>query len=342
MSKHERSELDLIDFIRRRPQQLPSSVFCPAGDDGAVFDGRFAARWTVTTDLLVEEVHFRRRWISPRFLGRKTLRVNLSDLAAMGAEPFACLLDLALPRELAGEYFCQFMEGFWEECDRWQVPLVGGDLSRAHSIFAAVTAFGFIRSGEPLYRSHASAGDRLLLVGEIGLSCYALQWLQRQDPEGLERISSEADLERWSGGGHLYQALRAHLLPDVPAGVGPWLQKNGYAHSMIDVSDGLARDLLHLLKESSVAAELDRDQVSGLCPLPEEERNLALVLEGGEDYALLFSCSEEQFHRLAGNYPAEFPPYRLIGRLVEGPPAIYLRDNGSREEYTPGGFDHFR
>ncbi len=112
-------EQDLTQWIGEHPQNLPSSMIKHIGDDCAVFDPRSLSKLAVTADMLLEDVHFRRRWVSPYFLGRKSLLVNLSDLAAVGAQPYACLLALALPGDLTESYFNSFMKGFLEEGARW-------------------------------------------------------------------------------------------------------------------------------------------------------------------------------------------------------------------------------
>lgn len=335
------TEFDLIAWIRKYAQQFPSSLTRHIGDDGAVFDPSFAASLVVTTDMLIEDVHFKRRWISPRFLGRKTLAVNLSDLAAMGARPYACLLALALPSEGAGDYFYAFMTGFLEEAQRRQCPLIGGDLSASPVVGATVTAWGSIASGSAIYRAGARPGNEILVVGELGLSRLGVQMLDLENPSDLAEIDSEETLARWAGDPFRFRCLKAHFLPDPQVEAGSWLQKNQLATAMIDVSDGLAADLGHIACESAVAAEIDSDAL----PLPENldaDAALEVVLNGGEDYALLFTCSPEQLAQIRASYPSTFPPFRPIGRIVSDEPGVYLLRKGKRERYEPRGYDHFR
>ena len=170
------------------------------GDDCAVFDPRSYSKLAVTADMLLEDVHFRRRWVSPYFLGRKSLLVNLSDLAAVGAQPYACLLALALPGDLTECYFNSFMKGFLEEGARWDAPLIGGDLSQSESIFVSVTVWGSFQTGRPLWRSDAQNGDILVLIGEVGLSRLGLEILRREDFSELWKVESEDSLAHWAGG----------------------------------------------------------------------------------------------------------------------------------------------
>ena len=153
MSTNDPCELDLIDWIRDHSQDFPSSLIKSIGDDCAVFDPRGMSQLAVTTDLLLENVHFCRRWTSPHFLGQKSLRVNLSDLAAVGASPYACLLSLGLPADLTQEYFHSFMKGFLEDAACWKAPLIGGDLSRSDTVTVNVSVWDPLKrvvlSGDP-------------------------------------------------------------------------------------------------------------------------------------------------------------------------------------------------
>ncbi len=133
------------------------------------------------------------------------------------------------------------------------------------------------------------------------------------------------------------RCLRAHLLPQPHIEVGLWLRQNKLANAMIDVSDGLAADLLQVTRESDLEAELDAGRIPLLADMTLDE-----ALEGGEDYALLFTSSKGQVERLARAYPKDFPPYRLIGKLKQGPSSLHLIQGEERTLYQPDGFDHFR
>jgi len=330
------SELDLIRWIRDQEMPSPPSLMRGIGDDCATFDPGFSKSMAMSSDLLVEEVHFRRNWIHPYFLGRKSLLVNLSDLAAMGAHPYASLLNLALPPELTDDYLQSFMTGFLEEARRWDAPLVGGDLSRSSGVHISVTVLGYAEKGDFVYRSTAQADDLVTLVGDVGLSRLGLKILEDENPEELGEIASEEDLSSWAADSFRLRCLRAHLLPQPQIEVGLWLRQNQLANAMIDVSDGLAADLLQVARESDLTAELDASRIH----LP-EDMTLDTVLNGGEDYALLFTSSKEQVERLARSYPKGFQPYRLIGRLTRGPSSLNLLRGEERILYQPDGFDHF-
>lgn len=335
-------EKDLTDWIRDRSQVFPSSIIKQIGDDCAVFDPRRKSNLAVTTDMLLEDVHFKRHWISPYFLGRKSLLVNLSDLAAVGARPYACLLGLALPPDLSRSYFHSFMKGFLEEGARWDAPLIGGDLSQSASIFVSVTAWGCFKTGRPVWRSEAQDGDTLLLVGEIGLSRLGLEILLREGSSELCKLDSEDSLAQWAGDSFRFRCLKCHFLPQSLVQVGSWLCENHLVNAMIDISDGLSSDLLQIAHQSQLTADIEMDHL----PLPErgigEVDLLEAALNGGEDYALLFTASQKQLAQLGSIYPNHFPAYRAIGHLSRGEPGVYLKRGAEREKYEPRGFDHFR
>ena len=335
-------EKDLTDWLRDRSQSFPSSIIKHIGDDCAVFEPHLKSKLAITTDMLLEDVHFRRHWISPYFLGRKSLLVNLSDLAAVGAQPYACLLGLALPADLPQNYFQSFMKGFLEEGARWNTSLIGGDLSQSASIFVSVTTWGFFETGRPLWRSNAQDGDALVLIGEIGLSRLGLEILRREGSSELWKVDDEDSLAQWAGEDFRYRCLKAHFLPQALVQVGSWLSENRVANAMIDISDGLSSDLLQIVQQSQLTAEIDLDHL----PLPEgsigEVNRLEAALNGGEDYALLFTASQKQMDRLSSTFPSKFPPCRVIGHLSRGEPGVYLKRGGQLESCEPGGFDHFK
>ncbi|RPJ86678.1 MAG: thiamine-phosphate kinase, partial [Acidobacteria bacterium] len=258
-----RTEFELISRIRGRKPPNNSAVRLGIGDDCAILSTLPGNELTVTTDMLIEDVDFRKAWMAPAFLGWKSLAVSLSDIAAMGATPTACLLALALPPELTGRYFDQLIDGFLDACDFWAVPLAGGDISSSEKVCLTVTAFGTVPKGKALRRSGARPGDLVAVMGELGLSRRGLQILEEEQPAIAELASSE-ELEEWAQTPERARALRAHLLPRPLVAEAIWLGENGLAHSMIDVSDGLLADLQHILEESGVAAEIDADSLQPL------------------------------------------------------------------------------
>lgn len=335
-----RGEFDLIAWIRGRQEAAPDLVSCGIGDDCSVLKIPAGQEAVITTDMLVESIDFRRDWTPPEFLGLKSLAVSLSDLAAMGASPIACLLSLALPSELTGSFFERLMDGFLDGCRRWKAPLVGGDLSGSPVVSVTVSAVGSVPDGQAVLRSGAKAGDSVVVFGELGLSRQGLEILQRELPGLADRIATPAALEQWAGTPQRHAALKAHLLPEPLLDCGRWLRETGAVTAMIDVSDGLAADLRHLLEASQTAAEIDVEKVGIGLKGPRPDTQTAL--NGGEDYALLATVASERLEGLLNEYPSGLPPARVLGRIVAGPPAVYLLEAGARREFSPQGFEHFK
>ncbi len=299
----------------------------------------------MTTDTLVENVDFKRDWISPQLLGRKALAVSLSDLAANGARPAAFLMNLVLPAGLTDVYFKSLVVGTLEASGRWRVPLIGGDLSSGESVHITVTALGYVSEREPLLRSAARPGDGIFVAGEVGWSHLGLSILRTEDPD-FSRVHSEHDLEPRAGGRERFRALAAHLIPEPLVDAGLWFQQSGLVHAAIDVSDGVAADLGHILEESGVGAELD---LAALIPRQASIRRAAgseelleeAVLNGGEDYALLVTVPTENLEAIKTRYPTSLPPLVRIGTITGGN-QLLLKGRDSIRPYVPQGFDHFR
>ncbi len=337
-----RGEFELINRIRSRKPPDNSSVRLGIGDDCAILGIDSGSELTVTTDMLVEDVDFRRVWMPAAFLGWKSLAASLSDIAAMGATPTACLLALALPQELTGSYFDDLIGGFLDACDFWAVPLAGGDISSSAKLCITVTAFGTVRKGKALCRSGACPGDLIAVIGELGLSRRGLQILEKEQPAIAERVSTSEELEKWAKTPDRARALRAHLLPMPHVSEAAWIGENGLAHSMIDVTDGLLADLQHILEESGVAAEIDADSLQPLRSTVKPPLDLDLVLNGGEDYSLLLTLSPEQFANVRANRAPGFPSFFSIGRILHGSPSISVIEGGTRRNQEIKGFDHFK
>lgn len=247
-----------------------SSTILGPGDDAAVLrpDGDIA----VTTDLLVEGVHFRRNWSTPFQLGRKAIAVNISDVEAMGAVPMSVVVAVALPNTLEETWITEFSAGVRDECARAGVSLVGGDLSRSDTITVCVTAIGEMQGREPVTRAGARPGDVVAVCGRLGWSSAGLTVLQR-------------------GFGSPKELVVEHQCPTVPYGQGRVAADAG-ATAMMDVSDGLLADLGHIALASDVAVDVRReafevtDAISRVCAATSRSP-WSFVLAGGEDHALV-------------------------------------------------------
>ncbi len=305
-----------------------SRVLVGIGDDAAVL--RPSREHTVvTTDMLVEGVDFRRDWTTPRALGRKAVAVNMSDLAAMGARPLFFTVALALPPDIPFRWVRELHRGLIDPASARGAHLVGGDLSRSEAGgVISITAIGESIGRRVIRRSGGRAGDLLYVTGTLGRSAAGLALLR------AGRLRGRTAAER--------EALRAHHLPEARCAEGVYLAIHGFARAMMDLSDGLSTDLPRLCAASGVDAEID----PGLVPLFPAARRwgcdpLALALDGGEDYELLFAVPKARAPRLEKIWPPRLAPITRIGRLVAGSGKVWLAKDGSRRPLPRGGYDHF-
>ena len=292
------------------------------GDDAAVVGDQ-----VYTTDLLVEDVDFTRA--TPlRLIARKSLAVNLSDLAAMGAAPSIALLALALP-PWALDHADEMLVAYAEAANEHGIEIVGGDFSRAEKLTVSITAVGRIVT-RPLLRSGAKAGDRIYLSRPVGGSAAGLQLLGRD-------LTAYGYAERELA----ESAIRRQLDPEPELALGVRLAAIAEVTSCIDVSDGLSSDLHHLCDASACGAEIDKERIPVFQELLGLGPKLGIsvadaVLHGGEEYALLFTSSlpESQLSTRAGR------PVYAIGRMTRER-GVLLKENGRVQRLDAKGFDHF-
>ena len=315
------SEFDLIAryFARKTPQ----AVLGP-GDDCALLAPSPGMELAITTDMLVSGTHFFAD-TDPCQLGWKTLAVNLSDLAAMGAQPRWVLLAGSLPQ--ADEaWLAAFADGLFACAKRYAVDLIGGDTTRG-PLNLCVTALGEVPIGQALRRDGAIPGDDLWISGQPGLAALGLAHLQQQielsEPLQTRCITT---LQR--------------PLPRVELGLA--LRTETLAHSAIDVSDGLLADLGHIAERSGVDAEVFAAQLPYLPSGVATEVARQAQLTGGDDYELIFSAAVEKRTELASLAARLDLPLWRIGQITEGSGQVRLLDeNGQNVEITDKGFDHF-
>ncbi|HVR40038.1 MAG TPA: thiamine-phosphate kinase [Thermoanaerobaculia bacterium] len=294
------------------------------GDDAAV-----VGEQVITTDLLVEDVDFTRA-IPLQFVARKSLAVNLSDLAAMGATPSHAVVALGLPEWVNVE---AFLVALADAAKEHAIEIVGGDLSRAEKFTIAITAIG--RAERPLLRSGAKPGDRIYLSRPIGGSATGLFLLQNGWPLDGERATSYAQREL------AVSAMRRNVDPEPEIALGIALAKVKEVTACIDVSDGLSTDLHHLCDASNCGAEIERERIPIFSDLLSEGPKLGVrvqdvVLHGGEEFALLFTSSlrESELSARLGR------PVYAIGRMTRDR-AVMLREDGVPRVLEARGFDHF-
>jgi thiamine-monophosphate kinase len=290
------------------------------GDDAAIVGDQ-----VFTTDMLVEDVDFTRA--TPlRFVARKSLAVNLSDVAAMGAKPELALLSLALP-EWAREQVDELLTAYAGAAKEHGVEIIGGDFSRAEKLTISVAAIGRIVT-RPLLRSGAKRGDRIYLSRPVGGAAAGLELLEKNAGSYAEREFVES-------------AIRRQLDPEPELALGIALAGIAEVTSCIDVSDGLSTDLHHLCDASNCGAELEKERIPVFQDLLSYGPKLGIrvreaVLHGGEEYALLFTSSlpESQMSARLGR------PVYAIGRITSER-GVILKEEGIARPLEAGGFDHF-
>ena len=313
-------EFELIERFFTGRGAVRDDVRLAVGDDAAVLTPRIGAELVLALDTIVADAHFPAD-TGARFVGHRVLAVNLSDLAAMGAEPAWALLGLTLPA--ADEsWLAGFAAGLDELARRFGVALVGGDTTRG-PLAATVTVGGWVPRGEALKRSGAKPGDDLWVSGTLGDAGAGLAILQA-------RLAA--------GGAAREELLRRFLLPEPRVGLGVALR--GIASACIDISDGLAGDLEKLCRASGVGARLDCTQLPRSAQLLEaagEEAAMRFALSAGDDYELLFTAAATARHQIESLVPVT--PVSRIGAIT-ATPGVHLQGAGPERDLVHG-FDHF-
>lgn len=321
-----------FDRIRRHFRPLTRSFPGSLGltNDAALIDVPPGRQLIVTTDGMVAGVHFLAS-DPPADIAAKLLRVNLSDVAAMGAAPLAYTLVTALPKAIGDDWLAAFAAGLAEEQARFGIGLAGGDsVSTSGPISLTVTAFGLVPTGEGLPRSGGKPGDLVFVTGTIGDAALGLRiQLDGRDPADADEA-------------YLLGRLRR---PEPRMSVGPLLR--GIARAALDVSDGLVADLGHIAEESALRAEIDVDRV----PLSDAARralsrgtvSIAALITGGDDYELLFSAPADRRDEIAALATRTGVPITEIGRLSAGEAGRVevLRDGGVPLALSSRGWTHF-
>ncbi len=299
-----------------------SAVLAGIGDDCAVLRPAPGHEILVTTDFTLEGIHFRREWHPPEVVGHRCLTRGLSDIAAMGGEPLAVFLSLALPRDLPQAWVRRFFQGLLKLGKKYGAPLAGGDTAESpDGVLVDIIVVGSVPKGKAVSRSGARPGDRVYVSGELGGSAAALMEMRARPKNKLNP-----------------REYPRHFYPEPRIELGQILRKKGLATAMIDLSDGLSTDLAHLCEESGVGAEIE----SVIIPRArvgkhKREVSLDLALHGGEDYELLFTSPRGKRvpSQLAGI------PLTLIGHVTSRQ-RIFLMNGRVGCELVPKGWEHFR
>ena len=336
-------EADLLRHLRHRIPGGPGVVL-GVGDDAAVVET--SAVSMVTTDSLVEDVHFRREWAVPRLLGRKALSINLSDIAAMAGIPRYALVSLCLPPETRIAFVDGLYDGLLERAAETGVSVVGGNLARtAGPAVIGVTLIG--QAPRVLGRAGARAGDLVVVTGMLGGAAAGL--LQLAHGARLDEDGELASTGVWteSSADTLRHCLRAQLDPQPPLSFARALAERELVHAAIDLSDGLSGDLRRLCEASGVEATIDAFKVPVNIHAAGLERArggdpLALALHGGEDYQLLLAVAPPDVSALKDLAVIWDLPLAVVGEFAAGAPDVYLRAGTDRKPLVPSSHDHFK
>lgn len=337
-------EFDLIDRIRSRVHSRPD-VILGIGDDAAILQVPAGRHLVVATDTLNSGVHFPAATASAD-IGWKALAVNLSDLAAMAAEPAWCTLSLSLP-ESDPAWLDGFLDGFLELAARHRIALVGGDTTRG-PLSIGVTVHGLVEPGRALRRDGARVGDDIWVTGTLGDAAGALALLQHASEPVLASACEAgpilpADGEVGPRFNEALLALRPRLdrpLPRVEIG----RELAGIAHAGIDISDGLLADLGHVCRGSAVAAELELARLpcsKALADSFDETRRRELQSSGGDDYELCFTADPAMHERIEAIATATATPITRIGRVVAGEGVRAFDRDGAQWQPRQSGYVHF-
>lgn len=334
MTLNEIGEFGFIKKISRGCLIRPDNVIKSIGDDAAAFTTAPDQVSLITTDLLVERIHFIRNSIAGTDLGYKSLAVNLSDIAAMGGIAREAFVSIAIPPECPLEYLEAFYDGMKRLAARFDVNILGGDTTRStEDLIINIVVQGTVDQAQMLCRDAARPGDIVVSTGYLGDSRAGLYMI-------LNNIAP--DTENW-------QALyRAHVAPEPHLHEGRFLASQPGTHAGIDTSDGLSSDLGHIAEESQVGAVLYSDKI----PLSEPLLNfcsrfnfnpIEYALSGGEDYTLLCTVAPETAEHIAAKFEAKFKrPLFCIGEINDTNRLEIIHPGGSTKPIVPTGWDHFK
>lgn len=290
------------------------------GDDAAVLPNvNGSNRYVISKDLLIEDVHFRTKYFTPEDLAHKALHVNLSDIAAMGAEPLYILCGISIPSKLQ-DYARVFLDSLTASCQEAGVILIGGDTTSSQKhLFISITAIGMVPEANIKYRSGAKASDLICVIGNLGFAHMGFLSLEESQATGAKYVNS-------------------FLRPEAKIKEGIWLGKQRAVNSMMDISDGLYIDLKRLASSSKKHAVLDIDLLqSHLNP----DVSVQVALEGGEDYGLLVTIHQDAFEELSHRFMESFGyGLKVVGRITDGD-GLSFKQNSKPVEITVNHFAHF-
>ncbi len=331
-------EFGLIDHLTRNNETRQASTILSIGDDAAVID-QFGKQTVISSDMLVEGVHFDLMYTPLKHLGYKSVVVNLSDICAMNAVPTHITLNIGISNRFSVEALDEFYEGVYAACEHYNVDLIGGDtVSSQKGLLISITAIGEVTPDQFVTRNGARNGDLLCVSGDLGAAYLGLQLLEREKKIFMENPGVKPDLE-----GRAYVTGRL-LKPEARLDIVEWLaQQEIRPTAMMDVSDGLSSEIFHICKQSQTGCVLYEDKI----PFHEETKEVAYkfdidptacALSGGEDYELLFTIKQEDYDKLRMQEKIS-----VIGYMTDPGEGMHLiTRKGNKHKLTAQGWVAFQ
>ena len=336
---NELGEFGLIDRLTKNVDQKVDSTEFGIGDDAAVITVSDDTSLLVSTDMLIEGVHFNLMYMPLKHLGYKAVAVNVSDICAMNVVAEQITVSIAVSSRFPIEALEELYDGINTACQMYNVDLIGGDTTTSLTgLTISITAIGRAKKKEISYRSGANEFDLLVVTGDLGAAFVGLQVLEREKEVFKANPNIQPDLD-----GHDY-IMERQLKPEARIDVIRFLKElNVVPSAMIDISDGLASEIMHLCKASKVGCRVydEKLPIDGKTSMTAIEFNLDPVtcaLNGGEDYELLFTVKQDDFAKIKGN-----PHMTVIGHVTDQTDGMYYVDkNGAVIELRAQGWDHFK
>lgn len=335
----EYGEFGLIDHLVSGIDNVNRSTILGVGDDAAIIERSEDEYTLISTDSLVEGVHFDLMYMPLKHLGYKSVAVNVSDICAMNGVAEQITVSIAVSNRFSVEALDEFYDGVKTACKVYGVDLVGGDTTSSQLGFmVSITAIGKVKKDRVAKRSGAKENDLLVVSGDLGAAYVGLQVLEREKSVFQENPEIQPDLE-----GHDY-IIGRQLKPEARVDVIKFLKElDVIPTSMIDISDGLASEVLHLCKSSKVGCHVydEKIPIDGQTSMTAIDFNLdpnTCALNGGEDYELLFTVAQSDYEKIKGN-----PHMTVIGHITnEGDGTYYIDKNGAAVELLAQGWNSFR
>ncbi len=332
-------EFGLIDHLTKKFKTSVPTTLKGVGDDAAVISISDNEALLVTTDMLLEGVHFNLMYMPLKHLGYKAVAVNVSDICAMNGTPEQITVSIAVSNRFPLEALEELYEGIYTACNNYNIDLVGGDTTSSLSgLTISITAIGRAEKKNIVYRSGAKENDILIATGDLGAAYMGLQVLEREKEVYNANPNIQPDLD-----GHDY-IIERQLKPEARLDIVRFLKElDVVPTSMIDISDGLASEIIHICKASNVGCHIYDEKIpidakTSMTALDFNLDPVTCALNGGEDYELLFTVKQADFDKVKGN-----PHMTPIGHITDKNEGLYFVDkNGSAIELRAQGWNHFK